>query len=46
MTFPRCVCNIKRCCDLRGHGTAFFILLSFFVRENAVVSRKKCNFAI
>ena len=36
----------KRCRDTKCHGTAFFILLSFFVRENAVVSRKKCNFAI
>ena len=35
----------KRCRDILCHGTAFFMQLSFFVRENVVVSRKKCNFA-
>ena len=34
----------KRCRDILWHGTAFFMQLSFFMRENVVVSRKKCNF--
>ena len=34
----------KRCRDTKCHGTAFFMQLSFFMRENVVVSRKKCNF--
>ena len=33
----------KRCRDTKGHGTAFFMQLIFFLRDNVVGSREKGN---